>query len=122
MFFSFNTARPSLGQRLTASLAVAIVLALTVLAASPQLHAKMHEMGPKTEHASGHAHVPGTPDLDDDDCAVVLFSQGVLLAVALAVFFFFEGKVAAFVPAHVPVPVSRDPSQWYPPLCGPPVS
>lgn len=122
MFFSFSARRPSLGQRLLASLAVAVVLALTVLAASPDLHERLHAMGPVETHANGHAHVPGTPDLDDDDCAVVLFSQGVLLAVALVVYFFFAGKVAAFVPAHVPVPVSRDPSQWYPPLCGPPVS
>ena len=125
MFFSFAASKPSLGQRLTASLAVAIVLALTVLAASPELHERLHAMAPEKTpvHAhAGHAQVPGSPDMDDDDCAVVLFSQGVLLALAILVLFVSAGKVAAYLQAYRPEPVTRDLSQWYPPLCGPPVS
>jgi hypothetical protein len=126
VLFSFAARRPSLGQRLTASFAVVIVLALTVLAASPDLHERLHELAPQEMpghgHA-GHAHAPGSPLIDDDDdCAVVLFSQGVILALALAVFFVASGRVAAYLAAHVPQPAQRDLKLWYPPLCGPPVS
>lgn len=64
--------------RLTASLAVVLVLALSVFAASPELHGYLHD------HAgSSHAGDPQQPGDQghDDGCVVTLFAQG-LLAVA----------------------------------------
>jgi len=49
-------------RRLLGASAAAVVLALTVFAASPELHAWLHH---------------GTNQGTDDDCAVVLFANGV---------------------------------------------
>src|SRR4051812_522783 len=55
-------------RRLLAAGSIALVLLLTVLAASPELHERIH----------------GQVDHDDDDgCAVVLFASGVTLAVGV---------------------------------------
>jgi len=72
--------------RATALFAVALVLALTVLAASPSLHAWLHghsESAAPAEHEHEHEH--GAPvGSDDHVCAVTLFAHGVE---ALLVFF-----------------------------------
>lgn len=57
--------RPGLIRRLLAASTGALVLFLTVLAASPDLHARLHG------DAGGH---------DDSGCVVALFGQGVSLA------------------------------------------
>jgi len=64
--------RPSLPHRLFAVAALLLVLALTVLAASPDLHARLH-----AGDSDAVAHETG--------CAVTLFAQGVepLLALVL---------------------------------------
>jgi hypothetical protein len=79
--------RPSLISRTTAFLAIILVLALSVLAASPELHARLHGHG---LGAIGAAHnnrglASQAPDTEDDDgCVVALFAQGVVLALAVA--------------------------------------
>jgi hypothetical protein len=76
--------RPSLASRLIAGLAVVLVMALTVLASSPELHERLHghPAAPGVTHQHG---VPAQgPKADDDDgCIVTLFAQGVVLALAL---------------------------------------
>jgi hypothetical protein len=76
------TSQPSLQTRITALLAVFLVLVLTVLAASPELHERMHGHAPGAPaHAAAH---PGAAVPDDDDgCVVTLFAQGIVLALAL---------------------------------------
>lgn len=74
--------------RLVASLAVALVLVLTVLAASPELHERLHGHVPGAAGGAGHAgsHSNGLPAGDDEDgCVVTLFAQGLVLPLSLAV-------------------------------------
>jgi hypothetical protein len=94
-------------QRLLAAGAVALILALTVLAVSPTLHAWLH----------------GESQLDpNDSCAVVLFAHGltpalaalVLLALALA-------PPRAVFPLPAPI-LAAAPAFDLPPGCGPPAS
>jgi hypothetical protein len=120
---TFANKRPTLGHRLTASLAAAIVLALTVFAASPDLHNWLHSFdaaGSHQTHGVAHADKGSIPD--DDDCAVVVFAQGVLAMLAIAFFGIFSGKVAKYSPPFISRLVSKAPEYWVPPLCGPPVS
>lgn len=76
--------RPSLLARLTALLSVGLVLVLTVLASSPELHERIH--GHQAEAGGGHhAGIPadGAKPDSDDGCVVTLFAQGVTLALAV---------------------------------------
>jgi hypothetical protein len=74
---------PSTFSRAVASLAVALVLVLTILAASPDLHERLHGNGPG---APGTAHHDGGQAANDEDgCVVTLFAQGIVLALALHV-------------------------------------
>ena len=124
MHLSFANKHSSLGFRLVASLAAALVFALTVFAASPELHAWLHSYdAPGTHHAhpEGHPAPDAGPD-QDDDCAVVMFAQGVVAALLLVFFGIVAWRIAAFAPVHVERLVSRAPDFLLPPLCGPPVS
>lgn len=76
--------RPTLPMRLTASLAVLLVLALTAFSASPELHSRLHDHG-SSPLAAHHEHgVPGQAGDGDEGCVVTLFMQGLVLAVGLA--------------------------------------
>jgi hypothetical protein len=77
--------RPSLPTRLTALLAIALVMALTVLASSPELHERLHGHHAGAAGASHDEGVPAqAPKADQDDgCVVTLFAQGVVLALAI---------------------------------------
>jgi hypothetical protein len=79
---------PALLTRAVASLAISLVLALTILAASPELHERLHGHAPPAAGAAHHA--PGASDGgragdDEDGCVVTLFAQGLVLPVALLV-------------------------------------
>jgi hypothetical protein len=74
--------RPSLLARMTAALAVALVLCLTVLAASPDLHERLHGHNAGAASAEHHDGLPSKADADDG-CVVTLFAHGVALALAL---------------------------------------
>jgi hypothetical protein len=56
-----------------------LVLALAVLAASPDLHERLHG---HDANASATASHPASLD-DEDGCVVTLFAQGIILALAL---------------------------------------
>jgi hypothetical protein len=83
-----------------------LVVALVILAACPTFHAWLH----------------GEKALDaDDDCAVVLFANGVTSAaatVAVAAFFICVWREAILETDTV---FFREPRHRLPPECGPPV-
>jgi hypothetical protein len=81
IMFSGIKWRPTLLARSTALAGVLLVLALTVLAASPDLHERMHALDAATPAQAHHAG-PTAPD-DDGGCVVTLFAQGIVLALAL---------------------------------------
>lgn len=79
---------PSSLARMVASLAIALVLVLTLLAASPELHERLHGSVPglagTAQHGHGHPG-EGQPADDEDGCVVTLFAQGLVLPLALLV-------------------------------------
>ena len=90
--------RTSFLTRAIASLAVMLVLALTVLAASPELHERLHGHGTGsagTEHPAGTRPAQGLPD-NDDGCVVTLFAQGIVLPLALLALA-FAGRVLRLI-------------------------
>jgi hypothetical protein len=72
---------PSPLARITALVAIGLVLVLTVLAASPDLHERLHAR----DHAASSQATPAGNTAPDDDsgCVVTLFAQGLLLALCL---------------------------------------
>ncbi len=85
--------------RAVAVLAAVLVLALAVLAASPELHERLHghELHPVAASHRGAAHNEAAPAPDDEDgCIVSLFAQGVVLALA-AVALVQAGRPLSFV-------------------------
>ena len=112
-----TTHQPSLLARVTAVLAVGLVLTLTVLSASPRLHAWLHGHEDASEHADHESEAP-VGDAEHS-CAVTLFAHGVetllvfcllLLARPLARSYFLpagDDVAAAYprywlVPSHAP--------------------
>jgi hypothetical protein len=75
----------SLLARSTASLAIVLVLALTVLASSPDLHERLHghQAPAGAAHHDGGTASSAKPDESDDGCIVTLFAQGVVLALSI---------------------------------------
>jgi hypothetical protein len=93
---------PSLLTQATASFAVILVLVLSVLAASPELHERLHGHGPESAgaaHHSGTRPAQGLPD-DDDGCVVTLFAQGIVLPLAILALA-FAGRVLRLIEASV---------------------
>ncbi len=100
--FRLSHSRPSLLARVTASLAVVLVLALTVLAASPELHERLH--GHPAAAAASHEAGPASglrADESDDGCVVTLFAQGVVLALSLLALAFTGQTIRLSDFAHV---------------------
>jgi hypothetical protein len=93
--------------RFLAAGCAALVILLTVLAVCPELHAWLH----------------GEKQLDaDDDCAVVLFANGVTpaaAAVAVVVIFLCVWRERATEAATL---LLQEPRFQRPPACGPPVA
>jgi len=77
---------PTLATRVVAALAAGLLFALAVLAASPELHERLHGRAPAAvapaHQGAGHDGAKAAAD-DEDGCIVTLFSQGVVLAVVL---------------------------------------
>jgi len=110
--------RPSLPAQATALLGISLVLALSVAAASPELHEWLHGHTPVAASAlHGDASPANHPqNLEDDDgCVVTLFAQGVVLSLAivalafmgqapcLAVFDLFD-RIIPEAPGYVHLP------------------
>jgi hypothetical protein len=98
-------------QRLFAVGSVALVLLLTVLAASPAAHEWIHG------HAEGAAQTAGA---DEDGCVVTLFAHGAFSAVVFAALLIVCFFPIAVVPGSRETPGRSVPRYWLPPLCGPP--
>lgn len=72
---AMSTHNPSLLARVTAVLAVGLVLALSLLSVSPELHGWLHGPEGAGEHADHEAEAPVGDS--DHSCAVTLFAHGV---------------------------------------------
>jgi hypothetical protein len=83
-----------------ASFGVILVLVLTVLAASPELHERLHGLCPDSAAAKHHSGThPEKGLLDDDDgCVVTLFAQGIVLPLAILALA-FAGRVLRLIEA-----------------------
>jgi hypothetical protein len=66
---------------------VLLVLALTAFSASPELHSRLHDHGAAPLAAHHNPGLPGHADDGDEGCVVTLFSQGLVLALALVALF-----------------------------------
>jgi hypothetical protein len=77
--------RTTLLARSTASLAVVLVLVLSVLASSPELHERLHghQAAAAAAHHGGGVADNAKGDDSDDGCIVTLFAQGVVLALSI---------------------------------------
>lgn len=83
--------RCSLLRSAVASLAILLVLALTILSASPELHERLHGHKIKLLNVASQAgsHSGGEQEADDDDgCVITLFAQGLVLPLAFLVLAF----------------------------------
>ena len=109
-----NTRSPTLSHRLLAATVAALVLLLSVLAVSPQLHADLHACGHDHRHSHDHEVPASNPD-SDPGCVVTLFGQGitagpapVLLAAPAAALvapiFFRPSEVAVSTPYYLHQP------------------
>jgi hypothetical protein len=110
--------------RLLASALAVLVVALSVFAASPALHAWLHDHAATAHHGCNHAHsTPApAPDADDESCVVTQFAHGKadcapapLLAPVATL------RVTAFL-AAAPFLAPRAPALFLPPGCGPPAA
>jgi len=115
---------PSWRLQLTAAFAAALVLALTITAASPQLHDWLHGHATVAAKAgaAGTLHTIQQADLDDSGCVVAMFANGVVLGAlglaAISTLWLF----VRFIPRVEPAACRQTPRYWLPPLCGPPLS
>ena len=122
--------------RLTALASSALVLLLTILAASPQWHALLHTAEHAAHHApaaaatcpSGHHHshgepAPALPDSDNDElCVITQFAQSQAALLVAPVLLSGEPlalRAAQFRPALFCAPSA--PAHTLPPGCGPPL-
>jgi ABC-type Fe3+ transport system permease subunit len=116
--------QPSWRRQLTAVFAALLVLALAVLAVSPELHAWVHgHDGVSLKGtATPSSHDDQQADHDDDGCVVTMFANGVILS-ALGLFVIsalwqFINLVSRMEKAGY----RQTLRYWLPPLCGPPLS
>jgi len=110
--------------RVTAAFAAALIMALSVFAASPALHSWLHgDTAVNGAHSEGQGSGPhdrAGSDSADDGCAVSLFAQGVLGGSGLLIVFFFTGRFEILARSLVERLGVRAVRYWLPPLCGPP--
>lgn len=132
VLFLVSRKNPSLAFRLTAVVAALLIAALSVFAASPTLHAWLHDHGKSATHsavvaasaptAPSHAVPDKAPEDHDDGCVVALFAAGILAVFSALLSWLLLGRVRAIVAWPPLVLVARDPRYRLPPLCGPPTS
>lgn len=110
----------SLVHRLTALLGIALVLLLSVLAASPEAHEFLHHGGSLAEQ---QAPADSQPAHDDDDgCAVVMFAHGHVLAAMVLLLLLLVGLVCLTTfDVEQALPLAAVDFEL-PPGCGPPVA
>ncbi len=111
--------QPTLLARTVALLAVLLVLALGVLAASPELHERLHA---HDAAAPGAAHHGDSVAETDDGCVVTLFAQGIVAALALFALAFTGQKVRAAVFARFAPVLPDDPPFRLLPTQAPPAA
>jgi hypothetical protein len=115
---------PSWRLKLTAAFMAALVLALTVIAASPQLHHWLH--GHSVVSVKSDASATGDDvrpaEQDDSGCVVAMFANGVVLGalglIAISALWRFMRLILRVEMAAY----RQTPRYWLPPLCGPPLS
>jgi hypothetical protein len=114
---------PSWRQQLTAGFAAALVLALAVLAASPQLHAWVHDHGlvPVKGSAAPAGHEDQPSGQDDTGCVVVMFANGVVCAALALMAITALWQFINLLPRVETAACRQTPRYWLPPLCGPPL-
>jgi hypothetical protein len=112
--------RPTLLARTTATLAVLLVLALAVLAASPDLHERVHGHAAAAQHEGSAAGAPAAPE-NDDGCVVTLFAQGVVLVLALVALALMGRVLPAAAFARLDRVVPEAPRYLRLPTQGPPL-
>jgi hypothetical protein len=107
-----------------ALLSAALVMALSIFAASPQLHAWLHshDAVATAHHGTVAEHDQQLPDQDEDGCAIVLFANGVIAAVTVLVAIAAVWRLINSVVISGAGVVRQSPRYWLPPLCGPPLS
>ena len=111
------TSQPSLSCRLTAIVAMALVVLLNVLAASPELHAWVHGKAPSSEHASpSHAPV-GDPN---HECVVTIFAQGTTALLFLCLLLLLPPVASGLVARADDWLVVAHPRYWHVPSHAPP--
>jgi hypothetical protein len=80
-----------------------LILALTVFAASPELHQWLH--GHDSAHSRPGHNVPASPqqpaDDDDEGCVVTLFAQGLVLSLSIFALLFF-GRILRQLDRAIP--------------------
>lgn len=115
---------PSWRRQLTALFAAALVLTLAVFAASPELHAWLHghEGIPVKGSTTSTGHNDQPAGQDDDGCAVVMFANGVVLAVLGFFSLFALGRLINLILWMGTAEYRQTLRYWLPPLCGPPLS
>jgi hypothetical protein len=99
---------------------ILLVLALTILSASPELHGWLHghEPGADVAHHEGHGQVP----CDDDGCVVTLFAQGLVLPLALMALAFTGQTLRLLDPAPADRVIPESPRYLRLPTQAPPLA
>jgi hypothetical protein len=119
--------RPPTWTRFIAGLAVFLMLGLVVFSASPAAHSWLHggdkvsSVTKAAPHQTGHESAKDRQQ-DEDACAIVLFSSGILAVVVFFVLARLSRRVVQG-PFFYVAPIHRaTPRYWLPPLCGPPLN
>lgn len=116
---AMTTRPPSLLARATAVLAVGLVLALSLLSASPELHAWVHGH----ENAGAHSDHESEPTAGDADynCAVTLFAHGVETLLVFCLLLLARPLARSYILAAGDEIAIARPRYWLVPSHAPPV-
>lgn len=115
-----HTSAQRLVIRLTAMVAVLCVLALTVFAASPGLHAWLHGHDTACESPAAHHHDAPVSD-EEQGCVVSLYAQGVLTLLVICLWVLARPVVPDFFSRATDDIVVARPAYWLVPSHAPPV-